>query len=205
MITIDLTHQFTAEMPVWPGDPVPVFTSIASIANDGFADEELTSGLHVGTHIDAPAHVMNGGKLLSDYPIERFSGHGVLVDARHKSLISADLLRGVELQQGDIVLVLTGWSVKYHEPVYFERFPEFAEDFADKLVEAQVSMVGSDTPSPDKEPYLIHQQLLGSGVLIAENLNHLDQLANVPEFDVVALPINLVASAAPARIVARTK
>ena len=174
MTIIDLTHPFTADMPVYPGDPVPAFMSIASIPNDGYADEELTSGLHVGTHIDAPAHMLKGGKLLSDYPAERFVGRGVLIDARGKSLFSVNLLRDIELKAGDIVLILTGWSAKYNEPAYFEGHPQFTEDFAEKLIESQVSMVGMDTAGPDKEPYLIHQQLLGSDVLIAENLNHLE-------------------------------
>ena len=81
---IDLTHTFELPMPVYPGEAEPIFTELTSIQANGYVDVEVTSGLHVGTHIDAPAHMIRGGKQLSDYPLERFIGRGVLVDARGK-------------------------------------------------------------------------------------------------------------------------
>lgn len=209
MQLIDLTHTFDAEMPVYPGDPEPEFTDIANLSADGFSDTEVTAGMHVGTHIDAPAHVIRSGKLLSDYPVERFIGRGVLADARGKSTIDAPILRGVNLQPGDIVLVLTGKSENYGDPKYYERFPVMTESFADALIDANVSMVAIDTPSPEaapaegEEPYPIHRQLLQADILIAENVNHLDQLANVGEFEVIALPTKFALNASPARIIAR--
>ena len=246
MKLIDLSHEFKLPMPVYPGDPESELLSIASIKQDGYADSQLTSGLHVGTHIDAPAHMVSGGKTLDQYPLERFVGHGVLVDARGRSSITADLLRDVELTAGDVVLVLTEWSQWYHpsdvipdantvrDPKssktwipgqarddtaakYFTHYPVVTESFADRLIQAEVSLVGFDTPSPDaftsddeladrgsaEGLYPIHHQLFEADILIAENLNQLDQLANISEFEVIALPSKLAANAAPARVIAR--
>ena len=35
---IDLTHSFTAKMPVYPGDPEPSLTQIAHLDKEGFND-----------------------------------------------------------------------------------------------------------------------------------------------------------------------
>jgi kynurenine formamidase len=70
-------------------------------------------------------------------------------------------------------------------------------------VKASVSAVGLDTPSPDREPFSIHRQLLGSGVLIIENLTKLEGLVGATPYEVIALPIKFQAEAAPARVIAR--
>ena len=62
----DLTHAITAHMPVYPGDPQPRILLQATIAHEGYAVSELTFGSHTGTHIDAPEHMIDGGKRLAD-------------------------------------------------------------------------------------------------------------------------------------------
>lgn len=203
-------------MPVYPGDPEPELMALSSLKRDGVLSSQLTTGLHVGTHIDAPAHMTAGGQQLADIPTDQLAGRGVLIDARDKPSITATLLHGVELQSNDIVLVWTGWSHRFREPAYFTNFPVFEEAFAERLVDAGIALVGVDTASPDAvvdeaelangEPagfYPIHQLLLGSGILVAENLTNLDQLAKVENFEVIALPLRIAADGAPARIVAR--
>lgn len=66
-------------------------------------------------------------------------------------------------------------------------------------------MVGTDTPSPDKSPYLIHKILLKGDVLIIENLTNLESLLSHSEFEVIALPIRFEAEASPIRVVAKVK
>ncbi len=200
---IDLTRTFGPDMPVYPGDPEPKLERIAEIAAQGYTDHHLDSGLHVGTHVDAPLHMVAGGKLLSDIPVERFFGRGVLLDGRGKSVLDADLLAGVSLQSGDIVLVHTGWDGYWGEKNYFSEYPHLTKALAQKLVDAKVHLVGLDTPSPDYKPYPIHKLLLGHDVLIVENLMGLGQLVGVPKFDVIALPAKLHADAAPVRVLAR--
>jgi len=85
---------------------------------------------------------------------------------------------------------------------YFEEYPAFTEEFAQALVEAQVKMVGMDTPSPDYAPYPIHKLLLSNDILIIENLTNLDKLLN-KQCEIVALPINTETDGALARVIAR--
>ncbi|MDP4001406.1 MAG: cyclase family protein [bacterium] len=204
MKLIDLTHTFTDHMPIYPGDPKPTLVQITELFKDGFVDHELKIGMHVGTHMDAPLHMIEGGKKLSDYEVDKFFGPGVLIDARDKSEISEELLVDLEINPGSIVLVLTGFSQKFGvSEEYFENYPTFTEGFATKLLELGVSMVGTDTPSPDKEPFALHKILLQKEILIIENLTNLESLLKVSDFQVIALPVKLDTEAAPARVVAQ--
>ena len=67
---IDLTHTVTKNMPTFPGDPKHQLNQIAFLEDDGFIDFQITSGMHVGTHIDAPAHMIAGGKKISEISLD---------------------------------------------------------------------------------------------------------------------------------------
>lgn len=193
MQIIDLTQTFTADMPVYPGDPKPELTQFATIPKDGFTDHILKTGMHVGTHMDAPWHMIVNGKKISELPVEKFFGRGVLIDARGKEIIDAELLTQASIQPGDIILVLTGQASKH---------PEFLEEFAWELVRLKVKIVGMNMDGPDSPPFKVHKILLENEILILENLINLEQLLN-QKFEVAASPMKLEADAAPARVVAK--
>lgn len=199
---IDLTHTFNQNMPVYPGDPKPEIRHIAHISEHGYNDFEITTGMHVGTHIDAPFHMLANGKQLHEYPVDHFVGKGHVIDARDRA-IDAELLNEKNISKGDIVLVLTGFSAKYNSPEYFESYPEIGESFAKKLIELGVSMVGMDMCSPDRPPFAIHKLLLKHDVLIIENLTNLEKLLECKTFNIIALPAKFHADAAPARVIAQ--
>lgn len=205
MNLIDLSHTITNNMPVFPGDEPPSFTQRASFEEDGYTGYRTEMSLHTGTHMDMPLHMVPGGKKGSEMNIERFVGRGVLIDARGKKEISDDLLAGKSIQNGDIILVMTGFSKKFGTKEYYENYPLVTESFADKMVSISVSIVGIDTPSPDKVPYNIHRILLGKEVLLIENLTNLEVLICVGNFEVFAFPPKFDADGSPVRVVARVK
>lgn len=200
---IDLTHPFTASMPPFPGDPVPTLRLVGSVENDGYCDHELKTGMHVGTHIDAPLHMIAGGKKISEYGPEKFTGNGVLIDARGHTVIDIDLLENISIHSGDILLLYTGMSSLFGEASYFEDHPEVSEAFAKRLIEMKVKMLGMDSTSPDKAPHSIHKLLLARDILLIENLTNLEQLLEIKQFEIIALPLRIEANASPARVIAR--
>src|SRR5262249_31582007 len=149
----------------------------------------IESHMHVGTHMDAPLHMVEGGAYICDIPLAHFKGRGHLIDARNQKSVTADLLKNHKLDKGDIVLVWTDWSKKFHQPDYFDGYPLIAQDFADQLVAAGVSLMGLDTPSPDQDPYPIHKTLLPNNVLIIENLTNLGALTKHKNFQIHAYPV----------------
>jgi kynurenine formamidase len=191
------------DMPVYPGDPPVKLEQVAPVGSDGFCDHCLTSAGHVGTHMDAPMHIVDGGAGIAAFPPEKFIGRGVLVDARKAASIGEGLLLDVALKPGDIVLVWTGHDARYREADYFTSFPQFTEAFARQLAGAGVAVVSMDTPSPDTAPYAIHKILLGRDVMIVENLTNLGALETAGDFEVSALPAKFEWDAAPVRVVAK--
>ena len=205
MKLIDLTHTLDDHIPVYPGDPRPEISRITDITGVGVTLTEIRTGMHAGTHMDGPLHMIEDGNYLSEIPVERFIGRGVLIDARGMEKIDVDLLSGVQLRQKDIVLLLTGLSGKFRDPAYYRDYPEVTESFAEALIKAGVSILGLDTPGPDHHPFDIHRILLKGQVLIIENLTNLESLLGTTEFEVCALPAKFRAEAAPVRVVARVE
>jgi kynurenine formamidase len=200
---IDLTHAFTSSMPVFPGDPAATLKQVAHLETDSFNDHKLTTIMHVGTHMDAPLHMIENGKKIDELNIESFFASGVLIDARNKKVIDATILDGKDIPTGSAVLLYTGLGENYRSPSYFENYPAVTPDFAEAMVACKVKMVGMDTAGPDHaEPWQTHKILLSHDIVILENLTNLDKLVGINNFEVIALPAKLQADAAPVRVVA---
>lgn len=202
MALIDLTHKFIDGMPVYPGDPTPEFALVNTMSEHGCIGWEIKTGMHVGTHIDAPLHMIEGGKKITDFPVGKFFGRGVLIDAFGKKIDSALLKEGA-IGKGDIVLIYTGHDKKFRDADYYTSFPPISEEFARELVKRGVSIIGLDSPTPDAPPFAVHKIFLEAEVLIIENLTGLEQLVGVKDFEVIALPAPFAIEAAPAKVVAK--
>jgi kynurenine formamidase len=203
MHLIDLTRTFHTSMPVFPGDMPPAWRQVAFIERDGYNVSQLHTGMHVGTHIDAPLHMVGGGKPLSEIPLAHFIGPGCLIDARGRNPIDGDLLEGVDIPAGAILLVYTGWGQHFGADSYYRDYPELTRAFAERAIAAGVKIIGMDSPSPDRAPYLIHKALLSHTVLIMENLTNMQALPTGKPFEVIALPVPFEADGAPLRVIAR--
>jgi hypothetical protein len=66
---IDLSHKFTKSMPVHSYDDPPSIKKNRNLETNKYNDWQLTSGMHVGTHIDGPGHLTNSHVLISDIAI----------------------------------------------------------------------------------------------------------------------------------------
>jgi len=197
---IDLTHTFTLDMPVYPGDPKSTLEQVAHLRKDTYNDHKLTTVMHVGTHMDAPFHMIENGKKLSEYSLDRFYGDGIVIKAVGKKTLGKELLKGKEIK-GKIVLFMTGHSKKLYQN-YFDDYPEITTELAEEIVNQKASIIGVDFASPDKEPYNLHKLLFKNDILIIENLCNLDKIKK-EKFKIMAFPLNLQnADGAPCRVVA---
>ncbi len=205
MKIIDLTHTFTDDMPVYPGDPKSTLKQLAFIEKDTYNDHRLTTAMHVGTHMDAPLHMIENGKRIDEIDPERFIGKGVLIDAREKDKIDVTVIENAHIEEGSVVLLYTGFGSIFGTDDYYKGYPELTEDFANKMVELKVKIVGMDMLGPDYDkPWVTHKILLGNEILILENLTNLDQLIDIENFEIIALPGKFKADGAPVRVIAKT-
>lgn len=198
---IDLTHNFTHSMSVHPYDEPSSIKKIRCLDANEYNDWQITSGMHVGTHIDGPGHVTSSEKLLSGYPVDKFVGKGYLVDARNKP-ISKDLLINMPTEEGLIVLILTGFDKKFGTKEYYNEYPIIPDNFAEELVKHKIKMIGIDFFSPDKYPFPVHQILFKNEILIIENMTNLENLIGLNNFNVIALPLKTETDSALARVIA---
>src|SRR5262252_4246926 len=79
----DVTVPISNTMAVWPGDPPVQLTPKSHISRDKSHTVQLTSiemGSHTGTHMDAPFHMIEGGKRLSDFAIDVFAGPATVLE-----------------------------------------------------------------------------------------------------------------------------
>jgi kynurenine formamidase len=199
MKLIDLSVTVNSNTPVFPGDPHVKIEKVNFFEKGSFEDHQISLGNHVGTHIDAPSHMVEGGKNLKDFPIEKFVARTVCLDVREG--FSLDEVKktvpGVEA-----VLFYTGMSQKYGNEQYFEDFPTVPTEVAQYLSELSLKMVGVDTCSVDGgEPFEGHKILLGRDILLIENLTNLEKLLG-KKFKLYAFPLKLEIDGAPARVVA---
>lgn len=209
MTLIDLSHPLFAAMPVWPGTPGPEFLPLAAISTDGFAEQSFRLSSHTGTHIDAPAHIFEGGATLDRYEPAGFFGRIAVVDARETagSLIEmSHLLRCAEaIGQAEFVLLHTGFSRYWGEEVYGRSYPVLEESAARWLARQRLKGVGIDCPSfdvPGSCTYPVHRLLLETGILLIENLTNVG-LVPAEGAELAAFPLAIRdAEACPVRAVA---
>ncbi len=203
MKLIDLSHSFSSFMPVFGIGIEQTIKQIKHLKEDGYNEYSITCGTHVGTHIDGPLHMLETDRKISDYPLEKFCGKAVLIDARDQKVLGKNLLDNIKIEPEYIVLFLTGYDKKFRKEDYFENYPVFTEELAKELVKLKLKMVGMDTPSPDKHPFDIHKILLKEEILILENLTNLDQLLEIENFQIFAFPPKFEIDSSFVRVVAR--
>jgi len=204
----DLTHDFGSGLP-YPGDPPASVTPHVTFESDGYRVAELSCSTHSGTHVDAPAHLLDDGATLGAYGVETFAFDARVVnctafDAREP--IPADRVPDAD---ADLVVFRTGHSDYWGDQRYFDH-PYLTTAAAEKCADSGCH-VGVDAPSVDPSPsehargdepagYPAHHALLGDGRLILENLTNLAALPK--RCTIRALPLPVDADGAPVRAVA---
>ena len=207
MQVLDLTHTITDAMSCWPGTPQVSLTPLAKLEEDGFRETLVSMASHIGTHLDAPAHLLPNGTTLDSMPPAQFVGSAVVLDCSNRGAISLAMLQSYTqlLSRAEFVLLYTGWSRHWKTPDYFDNYPVLNPDAASYLASLRLKGLGVDTISVDAfmdADCPIHRILLGSGMMLLENLRNLRGLCG-REFFLTAAPLKLRnADGAPARVFA---
>jgi len=182
MNTIDLSHTIKNGMPVFPGTEAPNIEDVFTHEEHGFWEHRLTLFSHVGTHIDAPAHMIAGAATLDQMSTDRFVGPGVCIDCTHRNsadpqITIDDLLPyESEISESDFVILNTGWYQNWGKNEYFTNYPAPTPETARWLVDFELKGVGVDVISIDSAEisgFEVHNILLEQNTLAIENLNAL--------------------------------
>jgi len=165
----------------------------------------LAMGTHLGTHVDPPAHYLDGGATVDEIPLEALVGPGVVLDMRGKSQVDRQALEEAPIGDHTRVLLKTDNGPLLLDPSFHEDYVHLTEDGARYLVERKVCLVGIDYLSIERynNPGApVHHILLESGVLVVEGA-HLLEVPPGP-YEIFCLPLFITgADGAPARLILR--
>jgi len=150
----DLSHPWGLGQPCWPYFKDVRIERLHGMSRSGVLTQEITTVMHSGTHIDAPAHVVPGTPFMDEVPLPYFFGSGVVVSIPKKKweVITAEDLENArpKIRKGDIVIVNTGWHKYYGDNKHYYAYsPGFYKEAGDWFVERGVKMAGSDTQALD--------------------------------------------------------
>ncbi len=209
MKIVDLTHSISPNMPVYPGTEPPVFATGCSIDDTGFLERRITLSSHTGTHMDAPAHLIKGGKTLDQLSMEHFYGRALLVNlSRNKNqIIGVEDLEFYQdnLRQIDFALIYTGWSRYWGTDKYFSDYPVLSPESTQWLSRFNLKGIGLDVISADEadsQDFPVHKSFLGNDTVIIENLKNLD-VVPIDQFLFSCFPLKFEdADGSPVRAVA---
>lgn len=207
---VDLSHPLDEAIPIYPGDPPFRSERAVRLEEMGYNVHRICMGSHAGTHIDAPAHFVAGGATVDALPPEAFVLVGTVLDLRGKgpreAVTAADLEPFAQRLEGvQFPLLYFGWDRHWRDPERMQAHPFLSGEAARWLADRGVRGVGTDGMSVDEtggEACPAHEELMGRGLLIAENLANLGSIRTERPL-LFLLPLPLVGSdASPVRAVA---
>ncbi|MBW2454421.1 MAG: cyclase family protein [Deltaproteobacteria bacterium] len=220
---VDLTHVLQEGMPLWPGG-VPFKLTRLTDYDQGNRSHKLEVGDSTGTHVNAPAHFVEGNRTIDQIPVEELVVPAVVLDLRAKVknqpdyLISANDLVDWEavhgpVPVGSLVIANTGWHQRFGDPAQYVNqdaegvmhFPGYGADAAELLMERDVMGIGIDTLSLDAgaaTDFVAHRITLSANKIQIENLANLDELPEVGATVIVGVLPVANGTQAQARIIA---
>jgi arylformamidase len=197
---IDISPTLSERLAVWPGDQeFRRKVSLSLAAGDNIGLSSIQSTVHLGAHADAPIHYSQNGQGISDRALAPYLGACQVIRV---ALPRGSRIRPEHIEdpiQAPRVLFQTG---SYPDPENWNSdFCSLSPELIDFLAQAQVCLVGLDTPSID--PYddrelRSHQRVAQHDLSVLEGL----VLEHVPAglYSLIALPLKIEgADAAPLR------
>lgn len=208
----DVSVPLSAATPIFPGDPGIEIKAWKDLANGDAANVSLIHfGLHSGTHVDAPAHFIEGGVKVENLPLQSLIGEAEVIEVAElitvidENFITAKCNRGSQR-----VLFKTRNSNFWNNPEAGFRldYTYISPAAAARLVESGIKLIGIDYLSVEghgTEKYETHLILLSNNVVIVEGLD----LRGVPAglYELICLPLKIAegkGDGAPARTILRT-
>jgi kynurenine formamidase len=224
---VDLSLDMYNGMPAHALFPSPIMLPYvtheqAKDAGLGTADDPFTYSInyistleHVGTHVDAPLHIKEGGESVDQMPLNWFTGKAVCLDLRHipdlgeidvEDLEKAEAESGVTID-GHIVLLCIGFHDRHWpNPEVVTKNPGLTAAATHWLADKGSRMHGIEGPSTDRagnREFPSHRVCRDRGIYHFEWLVNLEQLVGVGEFTLHAYPLKLQGgSGSPVRAVA---
>jgi len=156
---LDMTLPFSVQTPQWANyEPLSVKYN-KRVGGQYFGlgrnGSICRASFHLATHMDGEKHFWAAGRTIGEMPFDYWFGPGAIADisglVSNSSVYTPEMIESVvEIRQGDILIVKTGWhnygwnSPNSDEFRYMIKHPGPSPDFADWCVEKQIKWLGVD-------------------------------------------------------------
>ena len=206
---VDLSWEFTADTPIYPGDPEPSVTVATTLENEGYNLSTLVMGTQTGSHVDAPYHFSNEGATIDQMELDFFLGDAIVVRVTDKKAEEAITMEDIEpykeqITPGKIVLFNTNWYKKRGTEEFFHH-PYVNGEVAHYLVEQGVRFIGIDTINADQTggtEFPVHDLCSEKRLMIGENWAYFDRIDFENPY-IIAIPMKVVGcDGSPVRAIA---
>jgi arylformamidase len=205
----DLSVPISRDLPTYPSDPAVQIDDWASLARgDGANVSGLHFGAHTGTHVDAPAHFIEGTRKIEDLDLSVLIGEAEVVEVPSDCRVIDEPFVTEHVKETKRVLFKTRNSAFWGGGDFRKDFTYLDLAAAKRLVNQGIKLVGIDYLSIEQfgaKDHETHRALLSHEVIILEGLN----FTGVPpgKYELICLPLRLrtnLGDGAPARAVLRT-
>lgn len=169
---VNLTHELTKDMAIYQAFNPLGERVLTTLEETGSDNREYTLGTSHGTHVDAPAHFMAGGRILSEIPLkERYLPLYVLhlekeVEADNGYSVGVEDIKKFEetyggIPEGAFVAFSSGWYHRIYSQEDFtntdekgvEITPGWSVEALKYLSETRkITAIGHETLNTDSGP-----------------------------------------------------
>jgi kynurenine formamidase len=196
---VDLSHEFREDFPAFPKSPPTSRETAVTIPANGFYGQVWTIWEHICTHMDVPAHFVEGGRTSPELTLDELVTPIVVVDISRRAAREPDTVvtphdlerferRYGRIPRDAVVAMYSGWEARAGSVEAYRntdatgtmRFPGFGKDAVDWLLERRrIRGIGVDTMSLDNgssSSFDVHLTVLGADRYGVENLRNLKQI-----------------------------
>lgn len=211
MKIIDLTYPYKpgmTGMSKW--HPVVAFERLGKLEEIGMNTSSILLGSHIGTHMDAACHFIEGGYSIDETPLDCCVGDVTILDVRHRG--AGEQLQVADLEKHKLkerVLLCFGWGKHWEDKArYNSNSPTLSLEACRYMLNCGVKLIAMDIPSPDCQPkegderFPVHKLMLNHRIIFVEALANTDQIDFNTQYELVALPLKLEGvDASPCRVI----
>jgi arylformamidase len=200
---IDISWPIKPEMTQYKDKKIISINHTKTYQKDNVLESIITLGSHTGTHIDAPAHFLESGKLSGSISLDTLIGPCQVLDLTHiKDSIKDKDLEKININKKDIILFKTLNSFYNNTENFNKNFIYIDSSGASYLAKQKIKTIGIDYLGLERNQpeHNTHKIFFNNNITVIEGLR-LGKV-NPGAYTLLCLPVALCdTDAAPARAV----
>jgi arylformamidase len=208
----DVSVRLSETTPTYPGDPGIEIRGWKSLADGDSANVSLLHlGAHSGTHVDAPAHFIEGAGQVESLSLEALIGEAQVVAVPDDVTTIDATFAAAHCNPGSERILFKTRNSNFwsgDNPVFHNDFTHIDLSAAEYLVSQGAKLVGIDYLSIEQfksKTHETHLALLSKGIVILEGLDLREVGAGI--YELICLPLRVAGGSgdgSPVRAVLRT-